>query len=125
MLCSDSPYNLELALLKLSESERLEQCAARSRIVEHKHFEFGRDAGGRELPGTIISREFSTEWKPGDEPYYPPNDERNAELYARYAELAAGEENVVFGGRLDTYKYYDMALCIAAALHLAREELER
>ena len=96
-----------------------------TRIIEHKHFEFGRDAEGRELPDTIISREFSTEWKPGDEPYYPLNDERNAELYARYAELAAGEENVVFGGRLGTYKYYDMAPCIAAALQLAREELER
>lgn len=94
-----------------------------TRIIEHKHFEFGRDSSGRELPDTVISREFSAEWKPGDEPYYPLNDDRNTALYARYADLAAGEDGVVFAGRLGTYKYYDMAPCIAAARDLAEREL--
>ena len=87
-----------------------------TRIIEHKWFEFGKDAEGRDLPKTVISREYSSEWKPGDEPYYPVNDEKNGALYAQYAELAAKEEHVIFGGRLGEYKYYDMDAVIAAAL---------
>ena len=94
-----------------------------TRIIEHKHFEFGRDEDGNELPDTVISREFSSAWKPGDEPYYPVNDERNDALYAEYAKLAADEEGVTFGGRLGVYKYYDMAPCIKAALELAAQLL--
>ncbi len=90
-----------------------------TRIIEHKHFEFGRDAQGNELPDTVISREYSSAWKPGDEPYYPVNDDRNNALYARYEALASAEEGVTFGGRLGVYKYYDMAPCIKAALELA------
>ena len=90
-----------------------------TRIIEHKHFEFGRDEDGNELPDTVISREYSSAWKPGDEPYYPVNDERNNELYARYAQLAQGQQGVTFAGRLGAYKYYDMAPCIKAALEVA------
>ena len=95
-----------------------------TRIIEHKWFEFGRDAEGQELPKTVISREYSSEWKPGDEPYYPVNDEKNGELYAAYRELAAQEKNTIFGGRLGEYKYYDMDQVIAAALELAGRENE-
>lgn len=94
-----------------------------TRIIEHKWFEFGRDAEGQELPRTVISREYSSEWKPGDEPYYPVNDEKNGKLYAAYRELAAQEKNAIFGGRLGEYKYYDMDQVIAAALELAAREL--
>lgn len=94
-----------------------------TRIIEHKWFEFGRDAEGQELPKTVISREYSSEWKPGDEPYYPVNDEKNGKLYAAYRELAIQEENTIFGGRLGEYKYYDMDQVIAAALELAGREL--
>lgn len=87
-----------------------------TRIVEHKWFEFGKDENGRDLPKTVISREFSSEWKPGDEPYYPVNDAKNGELYRKYRSLADKEKNVVFGGRLGEYKYYDMDAVIAAAL---------
>ena len=93
-----------------------------TRIIEHKWFEFGRDDEGRELPKTIISREYSSEWKPGDEPYYPVNDEKNGELYARYKERAQGEKKVIFGGRLGEYKYYDMDAVIGAALEQAEKE---
>lgn len=93
-----------------------------TRIIEHKWFEFGRDDEGRELPKTIISREYSSEWKPGDEPYYPVNDEKNGELYARYRERAQGEKKVIFGGRLGEYKYYDMDAVIGAALERAEKE---
>ena len=93
-----------------------------TRIIEHKWFEFGRDDEGRELPTTIISREYSSEWKPGDEPYYPVNDEKNGELYARYKERAQGEKKVIFGGRLGEYKYYDMDAVIGAALERAEKE---
>lgn len=93
-----------------------------TRIIEHKWFEFGRDDEGRELPKTIISREYSSEWKPGDEPYYPVNDEKNGELYARYQERAQGEKKVIFGGRLGEYKYYDMDAVIGAALERAEKE---
>ena len=94
-----------------------------TRIIEHKWFTFGRDEQGNELPKTVISREYSAEWKPGDEPYYPVNDEKNSALYQQYKALAGREEKVVFGGRLGEYKYYDMDQVIAAALQKAEEEL--
>ncbi len=94
-----------------------------TRIIEHKWFEFGKDENGNELPKTVISREYSSEWKPGDEPYYPVNDEKNGTLYARYRDLAEQEKNVIFGGRLGEYKYYDMDMVIAAALHCADRQL--
>ena len=81
-----------------------------TRIIEHKHFEFGTQ------PKTVISREYSAEWKVGDEPYYPVNDEANGALYQQYKALAEGEEKVLFGGRLGEYKYYDMDKVIEAAL---------
>ena len=96
-----------------------------TRIIEHKWFEFGRDENGAELPRTVISREYSSEWKPGDEPYYPVNDEKNGALYARYRELAEKEKNVRFGGRLGEYRYYDMDKVIASALEAAERELGR
>ena len=94
-----------------------------TRIIEHKWFTFGKDENGNELPKTVISREYSSEWKPGDEPYYPVNDEKNAALYAAYRTLAATEKSVVFGGRLGEYRYYDMDQVIAAALEKAGTEL--
>ncbi len=94
-----------------------------TRIIEHKWFEFGRDAQGNELPRTVISREYSSEWKLGDEPYYPVNDARNAALYAEYRKLADAETKAVFGGRLGEYRYYDMDQTVAAALRLCEEEL--
>ena len=87
-----------------------------TRIIEHKHFEFGTQ------PTTIISREYSSEWKPGVEPYYPVNNEKNDALYAKYAELAKKEGNVIFGGRLGQYKYYDMDKVLMAALECVKEE---
>ena len=95
-----------------------------TRVIEHKWFEFGKDENGRALPKTVVSREYSSEWKPGDEPYYPVNDEKNAALYARYRELAEAEKNVIFGGRLGEYKYYDMDKVIASALERAGAELK-
>ena len=94
-----------------------------TRIIEHKWFEFGKDADGNDLPKTVISREYSSEWKPGDEPYYPVNDEKNGALYAKYKELAQAEDHVVFGGRLGEYKYYDMDAVIASALDMCEKEL--
>ena len=88
-----------------------------TRVIEHKHFEFGKQ------PATVITREYPAEWHKGDEPYYPINDERNTTLYGKYRELAAGEQNVLFGGRLGQYKYYDMDKVIAAALNMAEEQL--
>jgi UDP-galactopyranose mutase len=92
-----------------------------TRIIEHKWFEFGKDDEGNDLPKTVISREYSSEWKLGDEPYYPVNDEKNSALYAKYKELADKESKVAFGGRLGEYKYYDMDQVIAAALDKAQE----
>ena len=86
-----------------------------TRIIEHKWFEFGTQ------PKTVISREYSSEWKPGDEPYYPVNDERNGALYQEYKKLADAEEKVIFGGRLGEYKYYDMDAVIASALKKCNE----
>ena len=94
-----------------------------TRIIEHKWFEFGKDENGNDLPKTVISREYSSEWKPGDEPYYPVNDEKNGELYKKYRALAEQEEKVIFGGRLGEYKYYDMDAVIASALECAKKEL--
>ena len=88
-----------------------------TRIIEHKHFEFGTQ------PKTVISREYSAEWKPGDEPYYPVNDQKNGELYARYKALADQEEKTIFGGRLGEYKYYDMDKVVEAALDKAAQEI--
>lgn len=93
-----------------------------TRIIEHKWFEFGKDAYGNDLPKTVISREYSSEWKPGDEPYYPVNDEKNGKLYEEYKKLADAEEKVVFGGRLGEYKYYDMDGVIASALDMCVKE---
>ncbi len=87
-----------------------------TRIIEHKWFEFGKDAKGNDLPKTVISKEYSSEWKPGDEPYYPVNDEKNGDLYKQYEALAKEEKKVIFGGRLGEYKYYDMDAVIASAL---------
>lgn len=94
-----------------------------TRIIEHKWFEFGKDAEGKDIPKTVISREFSSEWKPGDEPFYPVNDEKNGKLYEEYRRMADEEENVIFGGRLGEYKYYDMDQVVASALKAAAEEL--
>lgn len=88
-----------------------------TRIIEHKHFEFGKQ------PTTIISREYSSEWKKGDEPYYPVNNEKNNGLYQQYKKLAEKEHKVIFGGRLGGYKYYDMDKVIGAALEMCKEEL--
>lgn len=90
-----------------------------TRIIEHKHFEFQTGEG------TVITREYPTTWKKGDEPYYPINDEKNGALYAQYAELAKKEANVLFGGRLGQYKYYDMDKVIRSALDMVKEELAR
>ena len=96
-----------------------------TRIIEHKWFEFGKGPDGEDLPKTVISREYSSEWKPGDEPYYPVNDEKNRALYAKYRALAESEDSarVLFGGRLAEYKYYDMDQVIASALDLCEKEL--
>ena len=95
-----------------------------TRIIEHKWFEFGKDEDGNDLPKTIISREYSSEWKAGDEPYYPVNDEKNGQLYAKYKELADKETCVIFGGRLGEYKYYDMDTTIASVLDMCEKELD-
>lgn len=94
-----------------------------TRIIEHKWFEFGKDEQGQNLPKTVISREYSSEWTPGDEPYYPVNDEKNGALYAEYKKLADAEQNVIFGGRLAEYRYYDMDAVIASALQKSEEVL--
>ena len=88
-----------------------------TRIIEHKHFEFGTQ------PKTVISKEYSQEWQPGIEPYYPINDEKNGALYAQYKALAEKESHIIFGGRLAEYRYYDMDAVIASALSVAEKEL--
>lgn len=93
-----------------------------TRIIEHKWFQFGKDDQGNDLPRTVISREYSSEWKPGDEPYYPVNDEKNSALYQQYKAMAEKEQNVIFGGRLGEYKYYDMDQVVAAALDAGKKE---
>ena len=94
-----------------------------TRIIEHKWFEFGKDECGKDIPKTIISREYSSEWKVGDEPYYPVNDETNNALYEKYRQLAEAEGKLIFGGRLGAYKYYDMDVTIENALNMADKEL--
>lgn len=93
-----------------------------TRIIEHKWFEFGKDSKENELPKTVISREYSSEWEPGNEPYYPVNDERNEKLYTKYRQLAEKESKVIFGGRLGEYKYFDMDAVIKQALDKCKEE---
>ena len=88
-----------------------------TRIIEHKHFEFGKQEK------TVISKEYSSEWKVGMEPYYPVNNEQNNKLFEEYRKLADQEKNVIFGGRLGNYKYYDMDKVIEAALEMVAEEL--
>ena len=94
-----------------------------TRIIEHKHFEFGKSADGSDIPETVISREYSAEWKPGIEPYYPVNDEQNSKLYQKYKALADDQNDVLFGGRLGEYKYYDMDQVIKMALDASSAEL--
>ncbi len=91
-----------------------------TRIIEHKWFEFGKDTHGNDISGTVISREYSAEWQMGSEPYYPINDEKNNALFEQYHKLAEGEENVIFGGRLGEYRYYDMDAVISASLKKAQ-----
>ena len=88
-----------------------------TRIIEHKHFEFGTQ------PKTVISKEYSSEWQPGDEPYYPVNDEANTALYQRYKALADADGKTIFGGRLGEYRYYDMDAVLLSALALVEKEL--
>lgn len=90
-----------------------------TRIIEHKHFEFGKQ------PKTVITREYPAEWKQGDEPYYPVNNDKNAEIFKKYQELAQKEENVIFGGRLADYKYYDMHNVMERALEVVKEEFDK
>lgn len=96
-----------------------------TRIIEHKWFEFGKDSNGNDIPKTVISYEYSSEWKKGDEPYYPVNDDKNSKLYQQYKTLAQNEKNVIFGGRLGEYKYYDMDAVIASSLDRVIKELNQ
>ena len=118
----DAYFEYKLGTLEY-RSVRFDRETPWTRIIEHKWFEFGKDSEGNDIPKTVISREYSSEWKLGDEPYYPVNDEKNGALYAEYKELAEKEENVIFGGRLGEYKYYDMDAVIASALELCEKEL--
>ena len=93
-----------------------------TRIIEHKWFEFGKNESGEDLPKSVISREYSSEWKRGDEPYYPVNDQKNSELNQRYRELAQKEKKTIFGGRLGEYLYYDMDQVIQSALIACEKE---
>jgi UDP-galactopyranose mutase len=92
-----------------------------TRIIEHKWFEFGKDEKGLDIPKTVVSREYSSEWRRGDEPYYPVNDDRNSKLYEEYRKMASSEKRVNFGGRLGEYKYFDMDQVIAASLRKASD----
>ena len=94
-----------------------------TRIIEHKWFNFGRDEEGNEIPNTVISREYSSEWSPGNEPFYPVNDTKNSDLYGQYRQMADKEDKVVFIGRLGEYMYYDMDQVIARAMEVAEKEL--
>ena len=92
-----------------------------TRIIEHRHFEFGKLYGGDDTPHTVITKEYPAAWKPGDEPYYPVNNDRNNSMYAEYAKMAEGCPDVTFGGRLGCYKYYDMDKTVAAALETVKK----
>ncbi len=94
-----------------------------TRIIEHKWFEFGKDESGKDIEKTIISREYSKEWDKNEEPYYPVNDAENTALYEKYKEAAEGRKDIIFGGRLGEYKYYDMDQVIAKALNDVEKEL--
>ena len=94
-------------------------------MIEHKWFRFGKHDNGNDLPKTVLSREYSSEWKLGDEPYYPVNDEKNSALYRQYKALAGQEKNIIFGGRLGEYKYYDMDQVIVFALEMSKLKLKR
>ena len=96
-----------------------------TRIIEHKHFELMCQDPAKAVPKTVITREYPNDWKPGDEPYYPMNDDKNNELFAKYKELAEKEGNVIFGGRLGMYKYFDMHNVVAEALKCVEEELNK
>lgn len=109
--CSIDPNSQENTAVNYTDRE-----TPYTRIIEHKWFQFGKDDDGNDLPKTVISREYSSEWKPGDEPYYPVNDAKNGALYAQYKALAEKESKVIFGGRLGEYKYYDMDQVLAEAL---------
>ena len=121
----DEFYNYELGRLEYRslrfETELLDEENHQGNAVvnytEHKHFEYG------EQPKTVITREYPADWAPGDEPYYPINDERNSSLYQQYAEKAAADDSIVFAGRLGTYSYYDMDKAIEAAFELVEKEL--
>ena len=110
----DKPNYQGVAAMNFTDSE-----TPYTRIIEHKWFEFGKNKDGQDIPKTVISREYSAEWKLGDEPYYPINDEKNIALYQEYKEVADKEKNVIFGGRLAEYKYYDMDAVIDSALKVA------
>jgi len=116
----DTPNFQGNAVVNYTDSE-----TSFTRIIEHKWFQFGKDEQGNDLPKTIITREYSKEWQPGDEPYYPVNDQKNNDLYAKYQVLAKKENNVIFGGRLGSYKYYDMDAVILSALECAKTELKK
>ena len=108
----DTPNYQGNAVVNYTEAE-----VPYTRVIEHKHFEhFGQ--GVYELPKTVISREYSTEWQAGSEPFYPVNDARNSALYEQYRALAEKEERVIFGGRLAEYKYYDMAPIVEQVLKM-------
>lgn len=92
-----------------------------TRIIEHKWFEFGKDEEGNIIPKTIITKEYSSEWSLGEEPYYPVNDEKNSKLYKEYKKLAEAEKKVIFGGRLGEYKYYDMDATVESALEICEK----
>lgn len=94
-----------------------------TRIIEHKWFQFGKDDCGNEIPSTVITKEYPSEWKMGEEPYYPINNHKNMDIYQQYKKLALNEHNVIFGGRLGEYQYYDMDAVISAALKRSRQEL--
>ncbi|MCQ2547035.1 MAG: UDP-galactopyranose mutase [Clostridia bacterium] len=94
-----------------------------TRIIEHKWFEFGKDSSGKDILKTVITREYSEEWEPGNEPYYPINDEKNNTMYREYKKLADREKNVLFGGRLAEYRYYDMDQVVESAMKMINELL--
>ena len=93
-----------------------------TRIIEHKWFQFGKDESGKEVANTVISKEYPSEWVKGDEPYYPVNDQKNLDLYDQYKQLSNKEKNIIFGGRLGEYRYYDMDKTIESALELSKNE---